>query len=170
MFFDSRGFRGNPDPFEPIEEGLIGVERRQQLKKPAFNLQKLPPLHSATDYRPKCASNIPSSAQAATRQWLTKSADEVIEVARKRHEARIMDLQPPYSPVSGPGFERIVACNTDRCAIVSSGNAGGIGIYRREELPPMQGTWTNAYAWIGSSADAGSMTYRREEGGRNTRR
>ena len=170
MFFDSKGFRGDPDPFDPVEEGLVGVPgyRTRPVNAP-MKEQQLPPLHGAADYRSKCASNIPSEKQAGTRQWLMKSADEVMQLARKRHEARMIDIQAPYSPVEGPGFERVVECNADRCAMQYSGNSRGIGVYRREELPAMAGTWSNAYGFRaeGFGVGGGKM---KQEGGRNTRR
>jgi hypothetical protein len=169
MFFDSKGFRSNPDPFEPIEAGLVGVpsyKSSNSSNNRVIQDQHLQPLHGSGDYRPKCASNIPPEIQAASRKWMTNSAEEIIQLSRKRHEARFIDLQKPYNPVSGPGHELIVECNTDRCAMAASGDSTGIGIYRREKLPVLPGTWSNAYGF----ANSGRTPLAREEGGRNTRR
>ncbi len=168
MFFDSKGFRGNPDPFEPSEVGLVGVPpyKSSHSDKTSIKDQNLQPLHGGGDYRPKCASNIPPEMQSASRKWMTNSADEIIKLSRKRHEARFIDIQEPYNPVSGPGHELVVECNTDRCAMAPTGVNKGIGIYRHEKLPILTGTWTNAYGF----ANSGGAAPMREEGGRNTRR
>jgi len=112
MSFDRRGFKGSPEPYDPQAAQHVG------------------PLHSSSDYRPNCASNIPPGQQAATRQWMTHNAKEIMALARKRHEDRIKAAFPrPYSPVEGPGYEHIVVCNSEKC-VISPGQPGGIGIYR----------------------------------------
>jgi hypothetical protein len=173
MFFDDKGFRGSPDPFEPISDGLTDVPVYTGRKPVNTELNgNMQPLHYAADYRSKCAMNISPEKQASTRKWMIHKADDIIYLSRKRHEMRMIDLAPEshYGSLRIPGYSHVVECNADRCAIepVSSGN--GIGIYRAEPVPELAGTWTNAYGIFGSNAE-GFENYRvREEGGRNTRR
>ncbi len=147
---------------------MKGVRNMNKGAAPAAPPMDMPPLHFATDYRPKCASNIPVGQQEVTRSWLMKNADEIIALSRKRQERRVMDLKyEPLSPVEGPGQEKVIACNTDACQIERTGVSGGIGIYRPTGLPELTNTWTSAYLMRDGG---GSATMGRQEGGRNTGR
>ena len=172
MFFDSRGFNGSPYAYDQSEATAAPVTMALAAPVATAVPQHMQPLHFATDYRPKCASNIPPEMQATTRQWLTKHADEVISLSRKRHEKRLIDLKnEPFSPVEGPGYEYILACNADKCILEKSGVPGGIGVYSPTKVPVLPNTWNNAYLVRNIPIAVEPFASQpREEGGRNTRR
>jgi hypothetical protein len=167
MQFDNKGFRGNPDPYEPIQAGLMNIPKynanRQQ--QPVIYMQ---PLHGGADVRPKCASNIPVGQQFATRQLIMKHADNIINLSRKRHEERLIDALPQREgTVHIPGFELVTKCTPNQCMYSATGSETGIGVYREEPVPELTGTWSNAYIYPSTE---GFSTFRSEEGGRNTKR
>jgi hypothetical protein len=173
MFFDNKGFRGNPAPFHDVDDGLLSapIYTTSYAAKMAQPMQ-MPALHSATDLRPRCATNIPVGQQFATRKWLAANTDAIISLSRKRHEERIIDCQPAREgTVTIPGYELLASCNPDACQYKQTGMPQAIGIKRTDsaavELP---GTWANAYLYRGGEVEEGFAGYPKEEGGRNTRR
>jgi hypothetical protein len=119
-----------------------------------------------TDYRPHCALNFPTGTQFASRQFLTKNAESIMEMSRKRHSewtgaGRSYDSVTVVPPVA------YVKCDGVDCGY-TPGSEGGVGVERVEKVPQLFGTF--AYSGKSWGKPAEPLLTTRYEGGRNTPR
>jgi len=119
-----------------------------------------------TDYRPRCAVNIPSSQQFSVQQWSQRNAESIIELSRARNTKETG---------AGRGFDvgvvappaQFVTCDTFQCRYTPTGKAGGIGTERAESVPHLFGTFNTDVLPAHQPLPQRSSTY---EGGRNSPR
>lgn len=118
-----------------------------------------------TDYRPKCARNIPTGAQYATKQWMIHGADSIMQESRRRQAVRA-GAGGDFDASAVPPAAAVAKCTPFSCGIIPV-SKGGIGLERAEGCPELFGTFAESYATAGSRAVARTQRY---EGGRNTPR
>jgi hypothetical protein len=117
-----------------------------------------------TDYRPHCALNFPTGTQFASRQFLTKNAESIMEMSRKRQAewtgaGRAFDSATVMPPAA------YITCNEVECGY-SEAVEGGVGVKRVERVPELFGTF--AYSGPSFSKPAQPLITTKYEGGRNT--
>jgi len=117
-----------------------------------------------TDYRPRCSKNIPTGSQLATRIWMQKNAESIINISRKRN-AEASGAGRSYDPSIELPPEKIVSCDSVDCSYTQA-YPEGVGIVRSEYVPPLFGTFAKSEPFMGVT-DIPTMTTH-EEGGRNT--
>jgi hypothetical protein len=121
-----------------------------------------------TEYKNHCSRNIPTGSQFATKEWMTKNADDIIRVSRERMSKQT-GSQYPLDPSVVPPPAMVVNCRTDDCTRTFTEKAGGIGTERGDaEAPELFGTWT--VQTLGSPAKPMVSLTTHFEGGRNTPR
>jgi hypothetical protein len=119
-----------------------------------------------TDYSAHCESNIPAGSQFATKGWMQKNTDEIIQFSRKRVASSLGGSHPYDSTVPPP--TEIVKCSKSECGRTEVGLPGGFGTERREPLNfELFGTYTLPQ-FPAPKRNIGLTAM--EEGGRNTRR
>ena len=118
----------------------------------------------ATDYRPKCSKNIPTGQQFATRGWMQRNADELMNLSRKR-QAQLAGAGQSYDPRIEAPPTAYVKCDPTGCAYTEV-DAHGVGVERKEYVPELFGTFAQSSPFFGKQ-DVPTIT-RMEEGGRNT--
>jgi len=120
-----------------------------------------------TDYASHCSQNIPSRQQFATKEWMTKNADEIIRVTRERLSQVTGSIYGLDKTVVPPPAIT-VKCATDDCTRTTTHAPGGIGIERADSAAPdLFGTWEYSQAAPTVQRTPITTTY---EGGRNTPR
>lgn len=119
-----------------------------------------------TDYRPNCATNIPTGQQYAARQWLQNNATQIIGISRTRQATQAGAGRSYDARIEAPP-RAYVKCDTAQCTYMK-GSPDGIGVVRKEAVPSLFGTFAESAPFMGKREDPGVTTY--EEGGRNTRR
>jgi len=120
-----------------------------------------------TDYASHCSQNIPSRKQFATKEWMTKNAEEIIRVTRERLSQSTGSIYGLDNTVVPPPA-LIVSCATDDCTRTATDAPGGIGMERADSAAPdLFGTWE--YSDVAPTVQRTPLTtvY---EGGRNTPR
>jgi hypothetical protein len=120
----------------------------------------------STDYRTHCEVNIPTGMQYASRRFMQRNAESLIEQARKR-QASSTGAGLSYDASTVMPANAYVGCDTGKCTTLLV-NEHGVGVQRREHVPELFGTFAESQPSIGKPAKP-SLT-QREEGGRNTRR
>jgi hypothetical protein len=118
----------------------------------------------STDYRPNCAKNIPTGQQFVTRGWMQRNADALISLSRNRQAeaagaGRSYDSRIEAAPAS------FIKCDPNGCQY-SAASQDGIGIERKEYVPPLFGTFARSQPH--SSVRDDPMLTEVYEGGRNT--
>ena len=118
----------------------------------------------ATDYRPKCARNIPAGRQFATKAWMQAHGDEIIQLSRRRQaeESGAGRSIDPQIVVPAYGYQK---CDEVSCGIKPA-NLNGIGIERQEPVPDLFGTFAESSFSYGAQRPVLKTQF--EEGGRNT--
>jgi hypothetical protein len=120
-----------------------------------------------TDYSPHCANNIPAGSQFATKSWMQKHTDSIIQQSRKR-VAKALGGTHPYDNSVVPPPTDIVKCSKSECEREPVNAPGGFGTERREPLNfELFGTYSFA-PFPAPKKNVGVTSL--EEGGRNTRR
>ena len=120
-----------------------------------------------TDYASHCSQNIPSRQQFATKEWMTKNAEQIIRVTRERLSQSTGSIYGLDNTVVPPPA-LIVSCATDDCTRTATDAPGGIGMERADSAAPdLFGTWE--YSDVAPTVQRTPLTtvY---EGGRNTPR
>ena len=115
----------------------------------------------ATDYRSQCEANMPTGTQYATRRFMQKNADSIIDLSRSR---QAMAGFISYKDVPANQY---VSCDPYECRI-TPGYANGVGTERIESVPELFGTFgtfSSFAAFPGKSTPKLTSNY---EGGRNT--
>jgi hypothetical protein len=122
-----------------------------------------------TDYRNHCSRNVPAGRQFATKEWMTKNAEELIRVSRQRQAEQAGAVFKFDSSVVPPP-EQVVECTPSDCTRTVTQAPGGIGTERAgAPCPFLFGTWDAAEGGTAPPA-ANVQGTRRYEGGRNTPR
>lgn len=94
-----------------------------------------------TDYRPHCNENIPAGSQYATKEWVQKNTDDIIEVSRKRQAKMAGAIYSMDSTVVPPP-ENVVQCDPMGCEIMPTSLPDGIGLERPyDKAPELFGTF-----------------------------
>ena len=120
-----------------------------------------------TEYAAHCSQNIPSRQQFATKEWMTKNADQIIRVTRERL-SQVTGSFYGLDKTVVPPPALIVKCATDDCTRTATYALGGIGVERADSAAPdLFGTWE--YNQVASTAYKTPITTT-YEGGRNTPR
>ena len=117
-----------------------------------------------TDYRPKCAVNIPAGEQFATRKFLQKNADSIIQQSRNR-QAEKTGAGMAFDSRTDIPTQSIVFCTPDECGYQPN-VLEGVGTSRSEPVPTLFGTFAMSRASFMEPAKP-SLT-QRQEGGRNS--
>lgn len=95
----------------------------------------------ATDYRPHCNENVPAGVQFPVKEWITKNAEEIIEISRAR-QARMAGAQYGNDPTVVPPPESVVKCDKVDCAFFPTQATNGIGTERvYDKAPELFGTF-----------------------------
>ena len=121
-----------------------------------------------TTYKNHCSQNIPEGKQFATKDWMTRNAEELIRVSRERlsfQTGSIYDLDNTVVPPPAG----LVECSRSDCVRTQTNLSGGIGNERMPTtVPELFGTWdARTVALQPPSNTALTSVY---EGGRNTPR
>jgi hypothetical protein len=118
-----------------------------------------------TDYRPKCARNIPTGTQFATRQWMQHNADSIVHASRQRQTQRT-GAGTAFDMSVVPKAAAVVKCTPFSCGVIP-GSRDGIGMEREEGCPDLFGTFAESRL---TAAPQPAKYTQRYEGGRNTPR
>jgi hypothetical protein len=119
-----------------------------------------------TDYRPRCAANIPVGLQFATKAFLQTHAEDIIETSRQR-QAEQSGANLSYNSKVGMPAKRYVKCDAMQC-YTKDGFEQGLGTERLEAVPELFGTFAPSYESFASPSQP--ILTRTYEGGRNTPR
>jgi hypothetical protein len=117
-----------------------------------------------TDYRPNCALNFPTGTQFASRQFLQKNAESIIQTTRKR-VADSLGAGLSYDSSTVVPASMVVQCDNEKCTM-SPYVERGIGVERQENVPELFGTFSSSSPSLLRPAEPIGTT--RYEGGRNT--
>lgn len=121
-----------------------------------------------TDYQNHCSRNIPAGRQFATKEWMTKHAEDIIRMGRERFAVQTGAVYGLDKTVVPPPAV-VVHCSRADCEQVETGAPGGIGMERAgAAAPPLFGTWDARDGSVAPRAEV--QLTRRYEGGRNTPR
>ena len=94
-----------------------------------------------TDYRPHCNENVPAGVQFPVKEWITKNADEIIDLSRKR-QAIMAGAQYGDDPSVVAPPESIVKCDKVECVVFPTQATNGIGTERvYDKAPELFGTF-----------------------------
>lgn len=123
-----------------------------------------------TNYQNHCSRNVPAGHQYATKEWMTKSAADIISINRKRYAQQTGAIFSFDRSVVPPAAMK-VRCGPDNCERIVTGAPGGIGTEREGcQAPELFGTWDAAAdGWMPAPQANIGLTHR-YEGGRNTPR
>lgn len=123
-----------------------------------------------TNYQNHCSRNVPTGYQYATKEWMTKNAEELMRIARRRFAQQTGAYKGLDTSVVPPPA-LIVSCTSAACGGKASGAPGGIGMERAGALaPPLFGTYDPTVGtFLHQNAVAPPLT-NKYEGGRNTPR
>ena len=122
-----------------------------------------------TDYRSQCEMNIAPEYQFASKQFMQHNAKELIYESRRRQVALTGAGQEYDSTIEMPPVA-YVKCDTFSCK-TTPGISNGVGIERRETVPPLFGTFAPSRPSRGPSEVQYGSTKNLTthfEGGRNT--
>jgi hypothetical protein len=120
-----------------------------------------------TDYRPKCEANMPTGTQFATRQFMQRNAEEIMNLSRKR-QAQQTGAGLAFDSRTDVPAQSYVRCSPNECRIMPNVSEG-VGVERVEgSSPELFGTFAMSRAsWMTPAAPSLTHKY---EGGRNTPR
>jgi hypothetical protein len=120
-----------------------------------------------TDYRPRCAANIPCGSQNKTREWMMKNGSEIIEVSRRRMAERSGYADIYKVPRMSEEYRTI--CDPYQCQRTPATTGGwAIGEGRPNPAPELFGTYIiepSIEQQLGNKRINVTSSY---EGGRNT--
>ncbi len=120
-----------------------------------------------TDYRPKCEANMPTGTQFATRQFMQKNAEELMNLSRKR-QAQLTGAGLSFDSRTDVPAQSLVRCSPNECRTVLN-SPSGVGVERVEgSSPELFGTFAMSRAsWMTPATPSITQRY---EGGRNSPR
>jgi hypothetical protein len=120
-----------------------------------------------TDYSPHCENNIPAGSQFATKAWMQKNTDDIIQYSRKRIASALGGTHAYDNSVVPPPTD-VFKCTKSGCTRTAVDAPGGIGTERQE---PLNFELFGTYSLTPFPAPKKNVAITsREEGGRNTRR
>lgn len=94
-----------------------------------------------TDYRPHCNENVPAGSQFPVKEWITKNADQIINLSRER-QAKMTGAVYGDDPSVVPPPVSMVKCDAMDCGIFPTGAPNGIGTERvYDKAPDLFGTF-----------------------------
>lgn len=117
-----------------------------------------------TDYRPKCSLNFPTGTQFATKQFMQKNAETIIQKSRQR-QAEVTGAGLAFDSRSVVPAASIVKCDTEACTYYPYVE-GGIGLERQESVPELFGTFASSRPSMGIPSEP--ILTKKFEGGRNS--
>jgi hypothetical protein len=118
----------------------------------------------ATDYRSRCALNLPTGTQYATRQFMQHNGSSLIAQSRQRQAERA-GAGMAYDSSTEMPFRLIQICNEQECGY-ARGEPQGVGVTRQESVPSLFGTFAPSKpSWLKPAAPRGTVF---SEGGRNS--
>jgi hypothetical protein len=121
----------------------------------------------ATDYRPRCAVNIPTGSQYATRQFMQANGEALMNQSRQRQAALTGAGLAYDSSTEVPPVAYVTCAATGKCGYQPN-MPRGVGIERSEPIPELFGTFASSRPSMWRpAAPRGTTKY---EGGRNTPR
>ena len=158
---------GTADPFD--------IERRQKYSQIPTESSRFPgyaaPMSDGrlvTSYQNHCSQNIAPEKQFATKEWMTKNAEELITLSRKRAAVQTGAIYGLDSSVVPPPAS-IVDCTRANCTRTATNLPGGIGTERASSgLPELFGTWDATTSDVPPASRVSLTTV--YEGGINTPR
>jgi hypothetical protein len=94
-----------------------------------------------TDYRPHCNENIPAGSQFATKEWVQKNTNDIIELSRRR-QAKMTGAIYGMDPSVVPPPANVIKCDPMGCDILPTSLPDGIGLERPyDKAPALFGTF-----------------------------
>lgn len=117
-----------------------------------------------TDYRSKCELNIPTGMQFASRQFMQRNAEAIIQKSRQR-QAELSGAGMAYDSRTDVPASSLVKCDTEMCSYYPYVE-GGVGTERQENVPELFGTFSPSRPSLQRPAEPILTT--KYEGGRNT--
>jgi hypothetical protein len=121
-----------------------------------------------TEYQNHCSRNVPTGRQYATKEWMTKHAEEIISVSRERFTQQTGAFYGNDATVVPPPA-MIVSCTSSDCSRTLTEAPGGLGVERAgATAPALFGTWDPRDGSVAPARKIEITT--RYEGGRNTPR
>lgn len=153
----------------------FNIDQRQKYSEEASRDSRFPgwaaPMSDGrlvTSYKNHCSQNIPEGKQFATKDWMTRNAEELIRVSRERlsHQTgAIYGLDPTVVPPPA----NLVDCTRSDCKRTPTEIPGGFGTERvPEAVPELFGTWDPTSMMPRPKSNTSLTTH--YEGGRNTPR
>jgi hypothetical protein len=118
-----------------------------------------------TDYRSRCEVKIPAGSQFATRLFMQRNADSIMNQSRKRQVINT-GAGLSYDGTTEMPAAEYIKCNTAECKIRSVASAQGVGTVRLEGVPPLFGTFSAKSPSILNPAKHTLTQF--QEGGRNS--
>ena len=119
-----------------------------------------------TDYRPKCAVNIPTGTQYASRQFMIHNTDSIITQSRRR-QADKTGAGLSFDSRTDVPAEQFVKCDKEQCSYINN-VSDGVGVERLDSVPALFGTFAySSPSWMTPATPAITTKF---EGGRNTPR
>ena len=123
-----------------------------------------------TDYRPSCVSRAPYGHQNATKEWLVKNADEVVNVSRMRQAETSGAIYG--ARYYGPKAESVQKCGAYGCkvkTVAEEGQGQGRERYNASAAPAeaYYGSFDPVGLFQGSPGPKHIQLTRRSEGGVN---
>lgn len=121
-----------------------------------------------TSYKNHCSQNIPTGSQFATKEFMTRNAEDIIKVTRDRSAKQNGAIYGLDESVVPPPAS-LVTCSRSECSRTPTNKEGGIGVERApQDLPELFGTWDPRITTV--SPKPNTAVTSRYEGGRNTPR
>jgi hypothetical protein len=120
-----------------------------------------------TDYRPRCAQNIPAGKQFASKAWVKENTETIIQLSRQRQAMQNGAIYSFDSTVVPPP-EAIVQCEPTECNAMPTGAPIGLGVERAyDRVPELFGTFDFVKQ---APPPTRAMLTQKFEGGRNSPR
>lgn len=94
-----------------------------------------------TDYRPHCNENVPAGSQFPVKEWMTKNAEEIMQLSRDR-QVKMTGAIYGDDPTVVPPPVNLVKCDKVDCVILPADTINGIGTERvYDKTPELFGTF-----------------------------
>jgi len=155
------------DPFNISQRQKYSEEPTRDIRFPGW-AAPMSDGRLVTSYKNHCSQNIPEDKQFATKDWMTRNAEELIRVSRERLAHQTGAIYGLDSSVVPPPAN-LVECTRSDCTRTPTMLAGGIGNERApDNLPDLFGTWDPRTMAKSPKSNTGLTT--QYEGGRNTPR
>lgn len=94
-----------------------------------------------TDYRPHCSENVPAGVQFPVKEWITKNAEQIMQLSRDR-QVQMTGAIYGDDPSVVPPPVSLVKCDKVDCAFLPADTINGIGTERvYDKAPELFGTF-----------------------------